>query len=380
VSRSYPELLWGFFVADQVDRTHMARALQLAEKGRARTRPNPMVGAVLVKGGRVVGEGYHRAAGRDHAEIVAIKRAKRAGRGATLYVSLEPCCHTGNTGPCSDAIVRAEISRVVYAVKDPDPRVSGRGARALRKAGLDVVGGVLSKQARLLNEQFFGYHENGRPYITLKYAQSLDGRIATSAGDSKWITGLQARKFAHRLRAEADAVLVGSETVRQDDPALTVRHVHGIDPYRLVVTSSLKLPGQCRLLTENDDSRTIIAAATNPGQRRWSQSNNGNLIFWQVRKSRDGLIDLADLVRKADLFGLRSLLVEGGARLATSFVKAGLVDKLVVMTAPTVIGRGVDAIGDLDVRRLCDAVEVEQGSFTMLGRDSVFIGYPRRSV
>jgi diaminohydroxyphosphoribosylaminopyrimidine deaminase/5-amino-6-(5-phosphoribosylamino)uracil reductase len=357
----------------------MERALLLAEKARGRTSPNPMVGVVLVKGGRVVGEGYHRAAGRDHAEIVAIKKAKGESRRATLYVSLEPCCHTGSTQPCADAIIKAGIRKVVYAVKDPDPRVSGRGVRTLRKAGVEVVGGLLSKQARHLNEQFFGYHENGRPYVILKYAQSLDGRIATASGDSKWITGPQARKFAHRLRAEVDAVLVGSETVRQDDPALTVRHVRGANPYRVVVTSSLRLPRQCRLLKENDDSRTIIAACSNPDRRLFGRGNNGNLIFWQVRRTRDGLVDVADLVQKADLFGLRSLLVEGGARLATSFVKAGLVDKLVVLTAPTVIGRGVDAIGELGVKRLCDAVEVAQGSFATLGRDSVFIGYPKRS-
>lgn len=357
----------------------MERALFLAEKARGRTSPNPMVGAVLVKGGQIVGEGYHRAAGRDHAEIVAIKKAKGDSRRATLYVSLEPCCHTGNTQPCAEAIIKAGIRKVVYAVKDPDPRVSGRGARALRRAGVEVVSGLLSKQARHLNEQFFGYHENGRPFVILKYAQSLDGRIATSSGESKWITGPEARKFAHQLRADVDAVLVGSATVRKDDSALTVRHVRGANPYRVIVTSSLKLPRKCRLLNENDDSRTIIATCSSPDRRSFARRGKGNLIFWQVRPTRDGLLDVADLVRKADLFGLQSLLVEGGARLATSFLKAGLVDKLVVFTAPTVIGRGVEAIGELGVRRLCDAVEVTQGSFTTLGRDSVFIGYPKRS-
>ena len=248
MSHTCPEYIWGFFVADSIDRKYMERALQLAEKARGRTSPNPMVGALLVKNGRVVGEGYHHAVGCDHAEIVAIKKAKKNSAGATLYVSLEPCCHIGKTRPCTEAIIRANIRKVVYAVKDPDPRVSGRGARTLKKAGLEVVGGILKKQARLLNEQFFGYHETGRPYVILKYAQSLDGRIATKSGDSKWITGPQARKFAHHLRADVDAVLVGSETVRQDDPALTVRHVPGTNPYRVIVTSSMKIPRQCRLI------------------------------------------------------------------------------------------------------------------------------------
>lgn len=367
-------------MADKVDRTYMERALLLAEKARGKTSPNPMVGAVLVKGGRVVGEGYHRAAGRDHAEIVALKKAKTKCRGATLYVSLEPCCHTGATQPCVEAIIQAGVQKVIYAVKDPDPRVSGRGARALKKAGVEVVGGLLKKQARLLNEQFFGYHENGRPYVTLKYAQSLDGRIATASGDSQWITGPQARKFAHRLRADVDAVMVGAATVRKDDSALTVRHVRGGNPYRVVVTSSLKLPRKCRLLSENEDGRTIIASSSTPGRRSILGGGDTNLIFWQVRPTRDGLLDVADLVHKADLFGLRSLLIEGGARLATSFLKAGLVDKFVIFTAPTVIGRGVEAIGDLNIKRLSDAIDLENGHFTTLGRDSVFIGYPKRSV
>lgn len=366
-------------MADTVDRKQMERALLLAEKARGKTSPNPMVGAVLVKNGRVVGEGYHQAAGRDHAEIVAIKKAKGDSRSATLYVSLEPCCHTGATLPCAEAIIKAGIKKVVYAVKDPDPRVSGRGVRALRKAGVEVVGGLLKKQARLLNEQFFGYYENGRPYVILKYAQSLDGRIATSSGDSKWITGPEARKFAHQLRADVDAVMVGAATVRKDDSALTVRHVRGANPYRVIVTSSLKLPRKCRLLNENDDSRTIIASSSNPDRRSFARGGKSNLIFWQVRPTRDGLLDVGDLVHKADMFGLRSLLIEGGARLVTSFLQAGLVDKIVVFTAPMVIGRGVDAIGELGVKKLCDAVKIEQGSFTTLGRDSVFIGYPKRS-
>jgi len=359
------------------DAAYMERALALAAKGRGLTSPNPMVGAVLVKGGRVVGEGYHRTAGRDHAEVVAIKKARGRSRGATLYITLEPCCHTGCTGPCTEAIIAAGVKRVVYAVKDPDPRVNGKGARTLRRAGIDVSGGLMRMQARRLNEQFFGYHENGRPFIVVKCAQSLDGRIATVSGDSQWITNLKSRRLAHQLRSEVDAVLVGSGTVRHDDPALTVRLVKGRDPYRIVVTSDMKLPRRSQVLRNNKDGRTIVAAAGKHDGRPLVRRGSP-IIFWQLKRTRDGLVDVTDLVRKADLFGLRSLLVEGGARLVTSFIRAGLVDKLVVVTAPLIIGSGVDSIGDLAIRRLADAMRFERYSFDASDGDCVFVGYPRR--
>ncbi len=363
-------------MADAADVSYMERALNLAEKGRGRTSPNPLVGAVIVKGRRVIGQGYHHAAGRDHAEVVAIKNARGGCRGATLYVTLEPCCHTGCTGPCTDAIAAAGIKRVVCAVKDPDPRVHGKGIRALRKAGVEVVGGVLRKQARAMNEQFFGYHENGRPFIVLKCAQSLDGRIATGSGDSKWITSTKSRRLTHRLRSEVDAVVVGSGTVRHDNPALTVRLVKGHNPYRIVVSSDMKLPRKCQLLQNNEDGRTIIAAACDADGQRLGK-RGGPIIFWRLRRTKNGLVDVTDLVRQAGNFGLRSILVEGGAKLATSFIAAGLVDKFVIVTAPIIIGKGLSAIGDLATKRLADAVQFERHSFDTSSRDCVFIGYPK---
>ncbi len=363
-------------MADATDVAYMERALNLAVKGRGRTSPNPLVGAVIVKGRRIIGQGYHHAAGRDHAEVVAIKNARGGCRGATLYVTLEPCCHTGCTGPCTDAIAAAGIKRVVCAVKDPDPRVHGKGIRALRKSGIEVVGGVLRKQARALNEQFFGYHENGRPFIVLKCAQSLDGRIATASGDSKWITSTKSRRLTHRLRSEVDAVVVGSGTVRHDDPALTVRLVKGRNPYRIIVSSDMKLPRKCQLLRNNEDGRTVVAAACDANRQPLSKRETP-IIFWRLRRTKNGLVDVADLVHQADNFGLRSMLVEGGAKLATSFVEAGLVDKFVIITAPIIIGKGVSAIGDLATKRLADAVQFERHSFDGSDHDCVFIGYPK---
>ncbi len=370
----------GFFVTAEADLQYMRQALKLAEKGRGRTSPNPMVGAILVKGGSVVGRGYHRAVGRDHAEIVALKDAGRRARGSTMYVTLEPCCHTGRTGPCSQAIIEAGITRLFYAAKDPDPRVNGKSARLLRKAGIEVTSGLLRREARRLNDRYFGYVENGRPFVILKYAQSLDGRIATRTGDSKWISGRESLKLAHRLRSEVDAVVVGSGTVRTDDPALTVRLVKGNNPYRIVVSASMNLPVHSRLLKDNKDCRTILATTAAAREKFARRKRLPHLIFWDVGVNRNGGIDIEDLMRKAMDFGFQSLLVEGGAELATSFVKSGLVDKYVVITAPVILGKGVNAIGELNVRTVADGIYFDDYMVEKSGGDCVFVGYPGRKV
>ena len=357
----------------------MRRALILAEKGRGSTSPNPMVGAVVVRNGRVIGEGYHRAPGTDHAEIVALKKAGQAASGAALYVTLEPCCHTGRTGPCTDAVIESGIKTVFAAVKDPNPAVNGRGIRILRKAGLTVSTGLLKEQAALLNDKYFGYYRNRRPFVILKTAQTLDGRIATASGDSRWITSATSRRLAHRLRAEVDAVVVGMGTVRTDNPVLTVRHVKGRDPYRIVLSRSLKFPPACRLLTDNKDFRTIIVGGEEAIER-FSRTRKGrNLILWRVKLDRQGLPQIRDFLDKAADFGLQSVLVEGGGTLATAFLKAGLVDKYVVITAPILCGQGGAAVGDLNIKKLGDAIRFEHASFEASGVDNVFIGYPARS-
>jgi diaminohydroxyphosphoribosylaminopyrimidine deaminase/5-amino-6-(5-phosphoribosylamino)uracil reductase len=340
-----------------------------------------MVGAVVVKGRRIVGEGYHRYAGADHAERVALKQAGAKASAATLYVNLEPCCHTGRTGPCTEAIIKAGIRKVVFSVKDPDRRVNGKGAAALRRAGVTVANGLLQAEAQRLNEVYIGYHRNQRPFVILKTAQTVDGRIATATGDSKWISSLPSRKLAHRLRAEVDAVVVGMGTVRKDDPALTVRLVQGKDPYRIIVSRSLRFPRRCRLLDENTDTRTIIATTAGSVRRfsRPRRAKSGGLIFWTVRKRRDGLLDLHDFLDKANDFGLRSLLVEGGSRLATSFLSEGLVDKYVAFVAPKIVGEGIVAVGQLQVRTLPEAVSLRRFSVEQSGPDFVFTGYPVRS-
>ncbi|MEW6049789.1 MAG: bifunctional diaminohydroxyphosphoribosylaminopyrimidine deaminase/5-amino-6-(5-phosphoribosylamino)uracil reductase RibD [Candidatus Zixiibacteriota bacterium] len=354
----------------------MERALTLAARGRGNTSPNPMVGAVVVKRGRIIAEGYHRRAGADHAEIVALKRAGHLAWGSTLVVSLEPCCHTGRTGPCTQAIIESGISRVVYATNDPDPRVDGQGATVLRRAGVIVEKGLLGHEARTLNEAYFCYHTKHRPFVVLKTAQSIDGRIATATGDSKWISGHDALVFAHRLRAEADAVVVGMGTVIADNPALTVRHVAGANPYRIVVTRSMSFPRHCQLLEKDGDLKTIVASSRRSLSRFGTTRRRHSPILWEITTNTHGLLDLGDLVTKARQFGFRSLLVEGGGKLATSFLKAGLVDKYIVVLAPMVIGEGVSSVGNLSVTTLSKSVKFDKYEFLPCGKDYLFVGYP----
>lgn len=362
-------------MAVDADRLYMARALELAQRGAGFTAPNPLVGAVIVCNGVVVGEGYHSRAGGDHAEIVALRKAGTRAKGATLYVSLEPCCHVGRTGPCTSAIIASSIDRVVLAVKDPDPRVNGHGARILSKAGIMVEKGVLADESVQLNEGYFSFHLRQRPFVTLKTAQSLDGRIATAEGDSKWISSPESLKLAHKLRSAADAVIVGMGTVQQDNPALTVRLVKGRNPYRIVVSRSLEFPRNCQLLKNNGDGKTIVASSKEAIRRFLKKGKTQSVTCWEIDLNREGQIDLRDLVKKAGTFGLRSLLVEGGARIATALLKADLVDKYIVVIAPMVIGTGISSVHDLGVRKLSGAMTFSRTRFEPCGRDQLFVGY-----
>ncbi|MFZ1683137.1 MAG: bifunctional diaminohydroxyphosphoribosylaminopyrimidine deaminase/5-amino-6-(5-phosphoribosylamino)uracil reductase RibD [Candidatus Zixiibacteriota bacterium] len=357
---------------------YMYRALTLALKGKGKTRPNPMVGALIVKNGKIIAEGYHRAAGTPHAEIVALKKAGIRAKGATLYVTLEPCCHVGRTGPCTEAIIKAGIKTVVFAMIDPDPRINGRGAKMLPAAGITVVSGICENEARLLNETFHHFHTYGRPLVTLKIAQTLDGRIATSTGDSKWITGKEARTEGHRLRAESDAIVVGMGTVRKDDPSLTVRLVDGDNPYRLILTTSAKFGKTCQLLDKNKDLRTIVVS-TDKKIANFARTPRGRKVMsWTVRGNRQNGLNLADIMEKCRAFGLRSLLIEGGARVATSFLKAGLVDKIVAFSAPMIIGSGVEAVGNIGITKLANAIKFDTCSIDLVGDDIRFIGTVRK--
>ncbi len=363
-------------MATENDLKYMRMALELSVKGIGKVSPNPMVGAVLVKRGKVVGRGYHRASGSAHAEVNAIKSAGRNARGATMYVTLEPCCHTGKTGPCTEEIIKAGISKVIYASKDPNPFVSGKGARYLKRAGLKVSNGLLKSETQLLNDSYFGYFKNNRPYLIIKAAQTLDGKIATSNGDSKWITSSSALDYAHRLRSQVDAVIVGSGTLRKDNPSLTVRRVKGKNPYRIILSGSLSFSTELNLFSKNYDMKTIIATTSKKTEKKFSSLKHPPII-WNIKEDRNKRLNLKDLLVKANNFGIKSILVEGGAKVITSFINKNLVDKLILITAPRLLGNGISTIGNLNKKMMTDAIEFENQSFLPLGKDIAFIGYPK---
>ena len=322
------------------DARHMRAALALAERNLGRVWPNPSAGCVIVRDGEVVGRGWTQPGGRPHAEVEALGRAGVAAHGATAYVSLEPCCHWGRTPPCTDALTRAGVARVVYAIDDPDPRVQGKGAARLRESGIDVQAGVLAEQAAELNEGFFRRMRDGRPMVTLKVATSLDGRIATHTGASRWITGALARERAHLLRARHDAVMVGVGTALADDPLLTCR-LDGLTdrhPVRIVVDSRLRLPLTSRLV---QDARTapvwLLSLPEVDADRRRVFAECGVEVI-PVAPVEQGTIDMPGALAALARHGLTRVLVEGGGRLSASLLRDDLVDHVEWFRAPTVIG------------------------------------------
>ncbi|MBI3608440.1 MAG: bifunctional diaminohydroxyphosphoribosylaminopyrimidine deaminase/5-amino-6-(5-phosphoribosylamino)uracil reductase RibD [Nitrospirae bacterium] len=360
------------------DEVFMRRALRLAARGRGWTSPNPMVGAVVVHDGRIIGEGYHRGPGTPHAEIHALRAAGSAAHGAVLYVTLEPCCHRfKRTPPCTDAVIASGVKRVVVAMPDPNPRVRGRGLRALRRAGLAVEVGVLAETARRLNEAYVVWITTGRPFVTLKIASTLDGKIATASGESRWITGPRSRALTHRLRAQVDAVMVGLGTVIADDPELTARSgLRGRQPHRIILDERLGTPLRARVLRPRDGSWTYVATtARAPAARRRRFEALGVKVL--VAKSRKGLVDMADVMRRLGRLEMTSVLIEGGAAVNASALRSGVVRKVIVMVAPKLLG-GHDAVGSVggeSPRRLRDAVSLRGRVVRRCGDDIVVEGY-----
>lgn len=367
------------------DETFMARALELARLGAGHTSPNPMVGALVVSDGQVVGEGYHRQAGTPHAEVHALNAAGRAAAGATLYVSLEPCDHHGRTPPCTEAILVAGIRRVVVAVRDPNPRVAGRGSARLREAGIEVTEGVLEAEAARLNEAFFHYMTRGRPFLTMKYAMTLDGRIATATGDSRWVSGAGSRAMAHRLRSEHDAVMVGIGTVLRDDPLLTARPPdgNGRDPIRIILDSRLSLPATARVLRADSPAPTwVVATPLAPADRRQvieeaARESPAPLEVITVPAAA-GRVDLRALFQELGRRGLTSVLLEGGATVNAAALAAGLVQKIVCFVAPKLFGGGIAAPGPVagqGVATPAEARYLKRVHVESIGDDAMITGY-----
>ncbi len=313
----------------------MSRALELAVRGQGWVHPNPMVGAILVRGGRIVGEGWHARYGGPHAEIEALNRAGAKAKGATLYVTLEPCAHWGKTPPCTEALIQAGISRVCAAMRDPNPLVAGKGFTQLRRAGLALRLGILEKQSRFLNRAFLTWMVERRPYVTLKAAMSMDGKIATVSGASKWITGPEARRVGHQLRAQCDAIAVGIETVRTDNPSLTT-HGNGRNPVRVIFDSRLRLPLKSKVTSRQ--SRTIVFTTTKVHRPHRLGLEKAGVAVWTIERDRAGHVRLKDALRHLAVEGIAHLLVEGGGRLHASFLEAGLADELVWFIAPKILG------------------------------------------
>ena len=364
------------------DNQYMLKCLQLAERGRGQVEPNPMVGAVIVSGGRIVGRGWHRKFGGPHAEVEALREAGNAARGATLYVSLEPCNHYGKTPPCTQAIIDAGIRKVVIGMPDPNPDVAGNGARRLRETGITVVENVERERCEALNEVFSVNIVHRRPFVLLKVAQTLDGFIAAQKGTSHWITSEDSRTEVHRLRSMYDAVLVGAETVRKDNPSLNVRHVDGPNPRRIVLTRSWKLPLSATILNDGDARRSIVVTSRKAARTHADA----------VAKLRDRGITVLDITTDTQeyaslrsamqtLYGdfdIRSILVEGGAEVFSSFLRAGLADRIDLFTAPKIIGQGRGGFSGLRPLHLSDAYRLRVEDVMRMGSDIYTILRPEK--
>ncbi len=354
----------------------MRRALELAEQARGLTSPNPMVGAVIVRDSVVVGEGFHAGAGTPHAETVALRAAGGRARGATLYVTLEPCAHQGRTPPCAPALVEAGLARVVVAVADPNPLVDGRGLDWLRRGGVAVEVGTLAAEARALNRHFFTWARERRPHVTLKAAMTLDGKIADVHGGAHWISGEAARAETHRLRSLSDAIVVGIGTALADDPELTVRlgRPWPREPYRVVADSKARLPAGARLIHAGTPSRAVVAVGPAPPAPRVRALAAAGATVVECH-GRAGRVDLGLLLAWLAARDVTSVLVEGGGELNAAFLEAGLVDRVAVFVAPIVLG-GRSAITPVEGagRALAEAFRIVEPSVRRIGNDVLVEG------
>ncbi|MFP3980567.1 MAG: bifunctional diaminohydroxyphosphoribosylaminopyrimidine deaminase/5-amino-6-(5-phosphoribosylamino)uracil reductase RibD [Desulfobacterales bacterium] len=359
------------------DTDYMETALALAEKGRGYTSPNPMVGAVIVKHGQIVGQGWHKEAGGAHAEVNAIADAADRTRGATMYVTLEPCNHQGRTPPCTGAILKAGISRVVCAMADPNPEVAGGGAAYLAENGVDVEIGTCGDRAKRLNECFIKYATTRRPFVMLKCAATLDGKIATSSGDSRWVTGQAARKHVHQLRHWLDAILVGIHTVRADDPSLTARleDKTGRDPIRIILDTRLSIPDDARLLQQDSCAETIIAAGGQADPEKAARLRQMGARVLHLPAGDNG-VDLSALMENLGDMGITSVLVEGGSRVSGAFLSARLVDKICFFYAPKILGgEGIPICSGPGPRTMAEAMAVSDVRISHFDGDILVEGY-----
>ncbi len=360
---------------------YMEQALDLAEKGKCYTSPNPMVGAVIVKNGKVIGSGYHEVCGGNHAEVNAIESAIESVEGSTIYVTLEPCSHHGKTPPCADRIIKEKISKVVIAALDPNPQVAGRGVEKLRNAGIEVEIGVLEEESIVLNEVFMKYIIDKEPFVLMKTAMSLDGKIATKTGESKWISSEDSRNEVQELRRYLSGIMVGIGTVLADDPELTCRIDEKKNPIRIIVDSKLRIPLHAKVLKNQDKAKTIIA--TTKEMKKSQQALEIEKLGIEILyiSNMNGKVNLKELVKELGNKNIDGILLEGGANLNYSAVESGIVDKVIAYIAPVIIGgeESKTPVAGAGISKLKDAIKLKNITFSKIGEDIKIEGYTERS-
>lgn len=364
-----------------MDSKYMKRSLELAERGAGYTNPNPLVGAVMVKEGRIIGEGYHEIYGGPHAEVNAFRHATEDVKGATMYVTLEPCSHHGKTPPCANAIVEKGIKKVIIGLKDPNPLVAGRGIKILTENGIEVVTGVLEEEGRKQNEIFLKYIITGLPFCIMKTAMTLDGKIAAYTGDAKWITGELSRKYVHQLRHRVAGIMVGVGTVLADDPFLTTRleHGQGRDAARIIIDSNARIPTEAKVLTLQSNAKTIIAVTdkADSGKIRTLTDKGVEII---TTPQKNGRVDLAFLMKELGERKIDSILLEGGSELNYSALEEGIVDKVNAFIAPKIIGgnSAKTPVGGEGKAYISEATPLKDIDFHRFGDDIMIEGYVRK--
>jgi diaminohydroxyphosphoribosylaminopyrimidine deaminase / 5-amino-6-(5-phosphoribosylamino)uracil reductase len=361
----------------KTDQYYMNLALELAATARGKTNPNPLVGAIIVKDGMIVGSGLHRVSGEPHAEVHAFSMAGDHAKDATLYVTLEPCSHYGKTPPCAELVKHSGVRRVVVAMQDPNPLVAGRGIGILREAGIEVEVGVLEQEARLLNERFVHNMITGTPFIISKVAMTLDGKLATHNGHSKWITGAEARESVHQLRNNVDAIMVGIGTVLADDPELTTRLPEGgKSPIRIILDSNLRIPLDAKV-TDTSEAKTWIITSETADQQKKDLLKEKGLEVFVVPSGENGLY-LPELLARLYENGITDVLLEGGSELNGTFLQAGLINKFLIFIAPKLLGgrNSKTPFAGKDLERMDQALDVEYHSFEHFGKDLCITAYP----
>lgn len=362
---------------NEEDRKFMRQAIELAARGRGHVGPNPMVGAVIVRDGQVIAEGWHKVYGSLHAETDALSSCGGNAAGAVMYVTLEPCCHYGKQPPCTEAIIRAGISKVVVGMTDPNPLVAGHGIETLRSHGIDVSAGLFEKEIAHLNRIFVKYITTGQPWVVLKSAMTLDGRIAAATGDSRWVSGEESRRLAHGLRGRYMGIVAGIGTVMADDPMLNCRVGEMRQPVRIVIDSGASLPLGSKLVETAGQYRTVVAHTPGAAPDRLEGLKRNGVELLECAADADGRVDIRDFLRKTGGMKLDSLLVEGGSELDWSFVRGGLVDEYYIFVAPKIIGgrSAKGPVGGEGFARMADAVHVSVESVTPSGEDWLVHGF-----